>query len=240
MRDPSRRLLLGAALALGASPALAADPARDLVARTVERAIAWAGGRAALDRAKVLAWTGEAVIQAGGQTIAIGVDTTVRPFDYAHGISWPKAQGPTASRELLLENGQGVVVRQGVSSPMPEGMRRHETQQYAVYGLMRLLPLLEPGVTLTALGTSEGLSWIEVVHPEAPVARMGFEAGGRLARLVDKVASPSGGGDIAQEFVFAGEISGGGVRWPKRLTIYQDGALFFDLTLATFSPRETL
>lgn len=236
MSDLSRRLLLGAVLALGASPALAADPARDLV----DKAIAWAGGRPALERAQVLAWTGEAVVQTGGQSLALGVDTTVRPFDYAHGISWPKAQGQAASRELLIEDGQGVVVRQGISSPMPDTMRRHETQQYAVYGLMRLLPLLEPGVTLTALGASEGLSWIEVSHPDAPVARMGFEASGRLARLVNTVVSPGGGGDIAQEFTFAGEISSGGVRWPRRLTIYQDGAPFFDLTLATFSPRETL
>lgn len=236
MSDPTRRLLLGAVLALGAGPALAADSARDLV----DKAIAWAGGRAALERAPVLAWTGDAVIHADGQTIEIGVDTTVRPFDYAHGISWPVAQGPSASRELLIEDGQGVVVRQGVSSPMPDAMRRHESQQYATYGLMRFLPLLEPGVILTAVGVSDGLSWIEVSHPDAPTARMGFETNGRLARLANTVSSPRGGGDIAQEFVFAGEITGGGVRWPRKLSIYQDGAPFFELTLATFSPRDAV
>jgi hypothetical protein len=236
MCDPSRRLLLGVALALGASPALAADPARDLV----EKAIARAGGRAALERAKVLAWTGEAVVHVGDRTIELGVDTTVRPFDYAHGTSWLKAEGPGASRALLIEGDKGTLVRQGVSSPMPQAMRRHETQQYAVYGLMRLLPLLERGVALKVVHDDGGLAWLEAAHPKAPFARLGFDADGRLARLSDTVVSPDGGADIAQVFTFEGEITGGGVRWPRKLSIVQDGKPFFDLTLSTFSPRETL
>ncbi len=235
--DPSRRLLLIAAVTLGASPALAADPARDLV----EKAIAWAGGRAALERAKVLAWTGEAVVHVGDRTIELGVDTTVRPFDYAHGVSWLKAQGPASARELLIEGEQGTIVRAGARSPMPDAMRRHEAQQYAVYGLMRFLPLLEPGVLAKAMSDDDGgLDWIEAVHPKAPKVRMGFAHDGRLARLTDTVSSPEGGAHIAQVFTFEGEITGGGVRWPRKLSIVQDGKPFFDLTLSSFTPRETL
>lgn len=236
MIHPSRRLLLGAALGLGARPALAADPARDLV----NRAIAWAGGRAALERAKVLAWTGEAVVHVGDRVIELGVDTTVRPFDYAHGVSWLKAQGRASARELLIEGERGAIIRGGARSPMPEAMRGHEAQQYAIYGLIRFLPLLEPGVLVEAVGHENGLAWIEASHPKAPKVRMGFAPDGRLARLTDTVASPEGGAEIAQVFVFDGEIAGGGVRWPRRLTIAQDGQPFFELTLASFAPRETL
>lgn len=237
MNNPSRRLVLRAALALSARPALAAEPGRELV----EKAIAWAGGRRALEPAKVLAWTGEAVVHVGDRPIELGVDTTVRPFDYAHGISWLRAQGPAASRELLIEGDKGTVVRLGASSPMPEAMRVHETQQYAIYGLMRLLPLLEPGVLVKTMSDDDGgLNWVEAAHPKAPRARMGFEADGRLARLTDTVDSPDGGAAIPQVFTFEGEIAGAGVRWPRKLSIAQNGKPFFDLTLSTFNPRETL
>lgn len=46
----------------------------------LQQAIDAAGGEAALSRAQVLAWTGEATVLADGQRIELGVDTRVAPF----------------------------------------------------------------------------------------------------------------------------------------------------------------
>ena len=49
-----------------------------------------------------------------------------------------------------------------------------------------------------------------------------------------KVRDPAGGADIAQTVKFSGEVESNGVKWPKRITIEQNGQPFYDLEIAKF------
>jgi hypothetical protein len=71
--------------------------------------------------------------------------------------------------------------------------------------------------------------------PPAPPTQLFFETDGRLAEARNSVVSPEGGADIAQHFTFSAETMPGPIAWPRRLTIEQNGALFFELTLSRFA-----
>jgi hypothetical protein len=231
---PTRRSALALLTAFAAS-----GFRREPAAALLDRAIARAGGRRALDRAKVLAWTGEAMIFAGGRRIEIGASTVVEPFAYARSESWLKADGPARSRTMLIEGDQGRILRGGKTEPMPAAMLAHERQQFAAYGLMRLVTLRDKGAAFRLAGPdATGLQGLEVAHPSAPPAVLWFGPDGRLAALTDRVPDPEGGpAPIEQRFTFEGEIVGAGVRWPRTLRIAQNGAPYFELTLSSFSPR---
>jgi hypothetical protein len=53
------------------------------------------------------------------------------------------------------------------------------------------------------------------------------------------VRDPKGGADIKETVTFSGEIVSNGVKWPKRITIQQNGAPFYDLEIATFEALST-
>ena len=198
----------------------------------LDRAITRAGGAAALSRAKVLRWTGTAKIFAGAQVIEIGVSTTVRPWVGARSDSWLLADGPSKTRSLIIDGAEGWTERDGVRGPMPPAMLAHERAQYALYGLMLLTPLRDPAAKLSV---DAGRREIAVSHTDAPTTVLIFDPDGRLAGARNDVPSPDpAGGVVHQDFRFEGEIVSHGVRWPRRLTIDQDGKPYFDLTLSTF------
>jgi hypothetical protein len=198
----------------------------------LDRAIARAGGAAALSRAKVLRWTGTAKIFAGVRVIEIGVSTTVRPWAGARSDSWLLADGPAKTRSLIIEGAEGWTERDGVRSPMPPAMLAHERAQYALYGLMLLTPLRDGGAKLAV---DAGRREITVTHADAPTTLLIFDRDGRLAGARNDIPSPDpSGGSLHQDFRFEGEIVSHGVRWPRRLTIDQEGKPYFDLTLTTF------
>jgi hypothetical protein len=131
-------------------------------------AIAAAGGEAALSNARVLTWTGEASVFAGDRRIDLGVETLVEPFSYARSDTWLRGQGRSTLRTLEIDGDAGWLTQGGARTPMTEAMVRHERQQYAIYGLMRLMPLLEPGVgLLRRADTPDGLERLAVKHPKA-------------------------------------------------------------------------
>ena len=103
----------------------------------LQQAIVAAGGEAALSRAQVLAWTGEAVVMADGQRIELGVETRVEPFIRARSDTWLRKPGRSTLRSLEIDGDQGWMTRGGQRTAMPIAMQRHERSQYAVYGLMR-------------------------------------------------------------------------------------------------------
>jgi hypothetical protein len=199
MLDRRAFMLASTALLMGAR-----NPARALL----DRAIAAAGGRRALLRARVLRWTGTAVIHDGARSIRIGVDTLCEPFARAVSKSWLLSDGPAKSRTMILKPGGAWIVRGGERTPMPETMRVHETQQFAIYGLMRLVDLTEPGATVRREGNA-----LRVRHPKAPEALLRFDEQARLVALEDEVAAPDGGGAIPQHFAFRGRMP---ARWHGR------------------------
>lgn len=228
----TRRFLLASPVALAACAGAPADPAEALLARVIEAA----GGRQALEQARVLSWTGSAVIHFGEQRIEIGVDTWVEPFVAARSETWPLAQGRGSARVLEITPEGGWGTRNGERAPLPEVQTVHERQQYALYGLMRLVTLRDAGASFT-LSAPNALA---VTHPSAPATTLVFDESARLIEARNTVTNPeAGGAAINQVFRFEGVIEGDGVRWPRRMTISQDGALFFELALDSFTPRQS-
>jgi hypothetical protein len=233
----SRRDVLAAVIALSGCAYAGVAPQRPELA-LLNRAIAAAGGERALARARVLAWTGEASVFAGGQRLDLGVETVVEPFVYARSDTWLRDKGRATLRSLEIIGDEGWLTRGGARSPLPAAMLRHERQQFAIYGLMRLVALREPGTVLNRLAdTPDGLQRLRAIHPKAPEADLLFAPDGKLVGASDRVDAPDGGTRVDQRFEFSGEIMGAGVRWPRSLKLYQGGQPYFTLDLVTFTPR---
>ena len=222
-----RALTLAAAAAV---PLVASAKTRPSL---LDRAIARAGGAAALSRVGVLRWTGTAKIFAGPRIIEIGASTTVRPFRGARSDTWLLTDGPSKARSLIIEGDQGWTERGGAREPLPVSQARHEAMQYALYGLMLLTPLREPRARFTV---DEARREITADYPGAPRTVLAFDSDFRLAGAHNVVPSPeAGAASIRQDIRFEGEItSAGGVRWPRKVTIDQNGNPYFELTLTTF------
>ena len=68
-----------------------------------------------------------------------------------------------------------------------------------------------------------------------------FDGSGKLVRAAYSVRDPKGGATpIAQVAEFSGEVTSNGVKWPKKISIKQNGAAYFDLDIATFEARPDL
>ena len=65
----------------------------------------------------------------------------------ARSDSWLLSDGPTKTRSLIIEPEGGWIERDGAQTPMPPAILRHERAQYALYGLMRLVSLSDPGAS---------------------------------------------------------------------------------------------
>ena len=68
-----------------------------------------------------------------------------------------------------------------------------------------------------------------------PTVEMTFDGSGRLDRMRTQVVDPASGHQVTEEITLEGAISAGGVQWPLRLFITQDGAPFFDLELSALA-----
>ena len=231
---PDRRLVLAAGLSLVAGPALAVGSACG--SGLLTQAMARMGGPALLSRVKALRWTGKAKIFAGERTLEIATHTLVRPFQAARSDTWLTDEGPSGTRSLIIEGAEGFMERSGKRAPMPAAMLAHERQQYALYGLMLLAPLCAPDVETWLAAEADGSGRIEIAHPQAPRTTLIFDPGARLVGARNRVVSPDDGvTEIAQDFAFSGEIEGGGLRWPRGMTIRQNDAPYFELALETFT-----
>lgn len=209
-------------------------PSTTTVDALLQQAINAAGGEAALSRAQVLTWTGEATVMAGGQRIELSVDTRVEPFTKARSDTWLRAQGRSTQRSLEIDGDQGWMTRNGQRTAMPAAMQQHERAQFAVYGLMRLVTLRDAGAAVQMLpNDTDGLRGLRISHPRAPMADLYFHADGRLAYLTNSVPAPDGNGSVEQRFDFDGTIEADGVRWPQALRISQSGQPYFELRLLT-------
>jgi hypothetical protein len=241
IRRAMLRSLCAASLAIGAPAARAAPAQAALPAGTAERAIVQmairaAGGRSALEHAATLRWSGDAVVYTAGGRFDIHVETVVHPFRSAHSESWLHDEGPAQRRVLHIDPDGGWIEREGQRAPLPAAVLGHERQQYALYGLMRLLPLLEDGVTLRRLPErADGQLGLHVEHPAAPPADLYFDAAGHLSRIEDRVANPDGGAPLAQRIELGGSVPGAAIRWPRTVTILQNGSPYFELTIQRLS-----
>jgi len=217
-----------------AASVMATSVARAGSARTpdalLDRAIDWAGGAEALSKAKRIEMFGHATVRGGGRKVKIRSFTSVQPFGTCLSRSWLVGGEPSAPNMLIVTPESGTVSRNGGKTvAMPPAMLAHERAQFAIYAYLTLVGLRDPGATIK-LGDRERT--LDVTHPQAPATRLRFDGGGRLTDAWNSVPSPDGeGAPIPQHFEFSGEIESAGVRWPREISIRQNGRRNFDLTI---------
>lgn len=211
------------------APAVARRPADPMLTLAIEQA----GGEERLAEARILTWRGTAKIRDGEQVVEIGIETRVRPFERARTVSWLLSEGREAARVMTIEGKRGWIERDGEREPMPAAMLKHERQQFAIYGLMRLLPARGRIVARRA-GTG-GRTLLRVANSHAPLTDLVFAPDGTLIEARNRVADPDGGsGEIDQLFRFSGHLVEDGLSWPRRIEIFQRGRLYFTLDIASF------
>ena len=75
-------------------------------------------------------------------------------------------------------------------------------------------------------------------RPSRPAGGHDLFRRGRTANASSTtVSDPATKGRIAEELRFDGVVEGGGVRWPQRIRILQNGKVFFELEIAELSVR---
>ena len=194
------------------------------------RAIRAAGGEERLRRATVLKWRGWAMVHVGEHPIRLEGRWIVEPPDRAVVETWETDKGKASTRRLILLGSEGWTERRGQRAPMPQAMLANERDQFDLYALMRLLPLRDTGVRLTATGPRS----LRVEREGRPAVDMRFDGTGFLDRIRTEVRDPASQRTVEEVVTFEGVVEAGGVRWPLRLHITQDGEPYFDLELTDF------
>jgi hypothetical protein len=196
------------------------------------RAIARAGGAAALMRAKALTWDGDATIHADGRTISITGQWKIQPPDTAIVATYDVSRGSGTVRSLIIAAPRGWTLSAGQFAPLPAPMIANERDEFYVYDVIRLVPLLAPGVTLTRIAPdSLGNNGFKAEQNGRPAVDVYVDAKGALRHLRLLVANPRGGDPVTQDAWLEGTLEADGVRWPRSLHLTMNGAQYFDLTM---------
>lgn len=202
-------------------------------AALLDRAIEQAGGAQALTRARALTWEGDAIVNAG-RIVQIAGTWAIQPPDTAVVSTFDVSRGPEAMRALIVAAPRGWLVTGESFEPMPATMLANERDEFYLYDVMRLVPLRDPGVTLTAIPPdSAGYAGFRAERAGRPAVDVHVDRSGRLAHLRTRVPDPAGGTPILQDIWLEGVIEASGVRWPRDLRIFLNTQPFFALTLRT-------
>jgi hypothetical protein len=233
-------ILVAAGLGLAATPLQ--DRRTDHARVLLDEAIVAAGGREALARYKAFAWLGTATIYAGNRTIRIEGEWQIEPPEKSRVQTFEVDKGPGSMRTMTIDGNRGWSAAAGKEQVLPDAMLANERDQFYLYYVLRLEPLTRDGSTLTLIDPdADGNPGIRVARAGRRDVDMFFDkASHRVVRQVTKVVDPASGREVVEELRFAGTIESGGVRWFRDLTILQDRAPFFALTLTTFTALQQL
>jgi len=199
----------------------------------LERAIHLAGGEGPLTAARALAWSGDAVIHAGGRTINIAGDWAIQPPDSAIVATYDVARGPASTRALVVAAPRGWIWSAAAGhQPMPPAMLASERDEFYLYDVIRLVPLRAPGVTLTPVAAdSLAQPGFRAEQPGRPPVELFFDPAGRLSHLRVAVRDAGGGAPKRQDVWLSGTMEASGIRWFREMKLTMDGEPYFDLTL---------
>lgn len=175
---------------------------------------------------RAVAWDGKGMVYAGDRKIEIGVRTRISKEGHVVSESWPIEQGEAAMRRMIIDDSGGWIERDGKREPMPAAMLEHERQQYGFYNQLQKALLRRDLTPVT--GTKIVVEGLVTTRFSSSYNRIPF-------RAINRVSSPEAGGKpITQVFVLTGQTVSNGLEWPRKIRIYQDGKLFFDLEIDKF------
>jgi len=208
-----RRTLLFGAGALAAC-AHTTSSQRQEIDDFLHRAMDAIGGEEALRRARVMEWTaGEATYVRGRLSIEWDVRVVVEPFVYARLENWLWFDDTPASI-VEINEGRGWLISDNGRSLLTPGETAHYRDEFAVFGLMRLVPLSDGNSGYSVSHLSEGAdeTRLFIEHPRAAPTTLTFDAQARIRRAEY---------DDDRRIEFSGNIEGGGVRWPSEMLFYR-------------------
>jgi hypothetical protein len=229
MRTPT--LLVVWALTAAASQ-LFRGPEKTPEVALVDKAIEAAGGTEALKRNPALVWKGEAQIHVQGRDLKIVGTWSIDPPDKAIVETRPDGAAADETRTLVINGKQGFSVVKETRSQLSEEVLENERDEFYLYSLIRLLPLLDSAVKLAGQPKSEdGFDVIRVSRPERPDVDLFFDADARLRKLSLETLDPVTNTRRRQNVKLDGEIESRGVRWFKQLSITWENEPYFELTI---------
>lgn len=234
MRPFLAPLVLGCVLAV---PARAAESPRALL----ERAIKAGGGERRLDEAKALLWDGEATIHLPDQKLSIVGTWRLEPPDRAIVETRIAGEDPKTARTLSIAGASGFMQRDGQTTPLPAELVEHERGQFYLYFVLRLVPLRDPAFVLEPLPPDEGgHPGFRVRHAERPTVDVYLDVASLPLRLIDEIQDPTSGAKKRQVVTLSGDLTAGGIHWPRELRITWDGQPYFDLTISNLKVQRGL
>ena len=202
-------------------------------AAILDRAIDQAGGAQALGRARALSWEGDAIVNVG-RIVQISGTWAIQPPDTAVVTTFDVARGPGSMRALVVAAPRGWLVNGEQFEPMAASLLASEREQFYLYDVMRLVPLRDAEVTLTAIPRdSAGNAGFRAERAGRPAVDVHVDGTGRLVHLRTRIPNPAGGAPVLQDIWLSGVIEASGIRWPRDLRIYLSDQPFFALTLRT-------
>ncbi len=225
-----------------AKPAVAASAAPAVAnamsgKSTLDAAIDAAGGQPALAKVKELYWTASGTKVIDAKPAEIDLEVVLRPFSFIRATTTAKGAAANTGKSIQIQPPNGWAVSRVGWTPLSDGELASETQQYGLYGLMQLTNLKDASAKVTDTGTKDGLKTIHVERPGAAPTDLSFDAAGKLVKAAYSVANPKGGAAIAETAEFSGEVVSNGVKWPKKISVKQNGAAYLDLEISKFEAR---
>ncbi|WP_404369772.1 hypothetical protein AB5I39_00150 [Sphingomonas sp. MMS24-J45] len=213
---------MAATIACAALPA-AARGRTDAVAR----ALAAAGGEATLRRVRAISWIGTMRMLLGGVAVDLAVEARIEPFGRARFESWLPSDGRATRRTVMIERDGGFVVHAGAQTALSLEQARFQRQQAGAYAYLLLAPAYlsaANGSTLNA--SSDGY----------PPISLTLARDGRVAAADYRIASPDpDGAAVRQRLSFSGTVASAGVRFPRSISVMQNGRPFSRLTITDFA-----
>jgi hypothetical protein len=230
-------MIAGLLLLATAAAAPAADDARPLV----ERALREMGGARRVQKYAALTWRGRATVHLPDRPLELQGQWRLVPPDRAR-VETQDLKGTSASlRRMIVDGERGWGEVQGHPSPLPPELVAHERDQFYLYHLMRLAPLLSPEFTLTSLGRgADSLRGVRVARAGRPEVSLFFDDVPRLVRLESRVTDPRREKEVQQVVKLSGVVEAAGLRWPRKIELTWDGNPYFDVEVLEFQPLESL
>lgn len=229
---------------VGAS--LAAQPPavrRDSTAlRVIREAITQRGGLAAARNARALMWEGDAIVAAGGRNIPITGQWRMLLPDSVVVATREAMRDSTATRRLIIAGPRGWQQRAGGTAPLDSASLAHEREQFFLYFVLCLAPLLDDnrfGVRLVA-AEMDGTRRIVVEAPGRMPVTLWIAPSGEMTSMANDIVEPGTGAIKRQRLWFSGRVTSAGFQWPARIRITQDGEPYFDLSIRRFEAARTL
>jgi hypothetical protein len=204
------------------------------------QAIAATGGEDSLKALSTFEWSGSATVHSPGHDVDILGTWRLRPPDTARVESWPATEDSTRARGMVVAGARGWLVQGGKSDPMPAELLAEERHQFYLYSLLRLLPLKDPGVTLTTVLADSTVEAGILVHQEGRLdAELYFGADQRVDRIRTRFAALPGSPSDVEDIRLEGTAEVGGVHWFRQMHITRNGKPYFDLVVIDGHPATT-